>query len=257
MSKMNGVMVVSLQLPIIFMPAFYWFFGESFGLENVLFLYGSLIIFFSLCLVNSVNKSFNEMSSRVGKELDSFKSTLTNINTAESIPEEKFYDDFLDKVQGARSIVYTAHLGIDPPSRIMENARDYYKKIWDILGKKKHVEMKRVELFTDSKKVWLKDVVRKMRGKKGFFLWVIDGRENPERFGSALSVQVVDGEVFLVALASHHDRVRDRDILLRGSSFQSLWVDYYNDRLLAQAKILISDGQVDVGFYNELIGECE
>ena len=198
----------------------------------------------------------------VMRELDSYN--ITNLKAAmgdvsnrmlqlenaspqtDLLTHSEFYTRILQDSKDATKTIYTSNFNPQPPRRLDDSSeKRYYSEYVALVKKKPSVEFKRIELFHPEKIDWLSMLVKSFTGRKNASLYIImpQGSEL-KAYSPFIAAQVVDHNVYLVAVAKHYSADGVRDILIKQDGVNKMWVDYYENKLLQNSVPAVANGVV-------------
>jgi hypothetical protein len=157
---------------------------------------------------------------------------------------QTFYSDFLQCVGKAVHTVKITYLDNEPPSPTDHPYKvDYYTKMIETMKTRQDITFKRLVRKSRQNSPWVAQLIRELDGKPNNSIALVEDPNN-DSLPMALSVQVVDTHsVWFVAIASHHQDGKFRDMHIEDEVVGRMMNIYY-DRLWAKAIKLLENGKV-------------
>lgn len=182
-------------------------------------------------------------------------SVLSSTTEAKALYEKDFYKELGRKIKDAERSVMLAHLDTLPPPRLKRSeAESYYNNLYKQIKNKSNINFQRVERYSSEKEEYLEEMISSLSGLENFSLAILNENFSTRKL-PYISVQLIDDRiVYLVAVAEHTSPAIPRDILIKDEEIFKIWIDYYTSQLWESCDVIIRNGNLKEGKWNEIKG---
>ena len=179
----------------------------------------------------------DEMSGTLNDTLVSFRSASGSLSV---VTNAQLYAELSHASRASRHRIYTMYLGMVPPAdSSLPEKLDYFAEILKLPKQKRQVVFRRIVLFSDSNRPWIREMARQYAGLANVSLAVY---RRPEHAAQPLSIQLFDQERVFIVRAGARPPGQPRDIIVNDSIVVSLFDDYYSE-LWNQADVIVDSGR--------------
>ena len=210
---------------------------------------GAVLITYLGALSRDVDTSHTEIKDEI-THLTGVMRDNTEI-LAYTTDHEGTYEKLRYYVMRANTRVDLMYFGVRPPSAYIKSlSKENYVSELDKSIKERKKNFRRIILYTEENKEWIKTIIKAHKGNEWFSLAVVI---NPEAL-PILSAQVIDDDIAIfMNLDSAITPKKPRDIIFESKIVAGI-VDLYYASLFAKARIIVENGKIIGNNYKELLG---
>lgn len=187
---------------------------------------------------------------KLATEISHFsKAIKSKENLVYAVKKEELYSRMSEFLLNATNRVDLMYLGDKPPHDYQQsNAKNRYLKVLEQLITHNKITVRRLVLYTEENKQWIKRVTDTHKDINTFSLYILD-----DKLINAASIQIFDdSKAVLVNFDSSDSSLKSRDIILDSKKLNQIFESYY-DRILKKAIPIVENGKLNNDNYRKYL----